>query len=521
MKNLKYFLLIAVALILVYGFKSEDSSDKFKKMKTLFQLTRLIDANYVEDVEMDEILDGAIIGMLNELDPHSSYLSEEHFKNAQEQFAGKFEGIGIEFDILENYITVISPIPGTPSDRAGLQPGDKFIKIDGESAFQITQEEVFKKLRGPKGSKVDVSVQRSGVDGLIEITLIREEIPIFSVLGSFMTDKRTGYVKVNRFAQTTAQEVEDALDKLEHEGMDQLVLDLRNNAGGLMDQAIKIVDMFVASRDTIVFTKGRIQNSNEVHKAHISGTHKLYPVIVLMNRGSASASEIVAGALQDLDRGLIIGETSFGKGLVQRQYALNDGSAARITVAKYYTPSGRLIQRPYDSGLDDYYKSLYTKDREVRDSTLAELPQFTTKNGRKVFGGGGITPDIYFVSENEYSKSTLDILNHPDRFIFNFAETMVNDISEDYSSFDDFNKNYTFKKKYRKKFFSWLDDREIEYSEDEIIEDWYFVENRILSQVSSIIWGKEFLFRKLLDTDPQFQEAILHFKEAKDLISSY
>ncbi|MBC8214427.1 MAG: S41 family peptidase [Candidatus Marinimicrobia bacterium] len=518
MKNIKYFLLTAVALILIYGFKSEDGADKFEKMKTLFQLTRLIDANYVEDVDMGEILDGAIIGMLNELDPHSSYLSEDHFKTSKEQFAGKFEGIGIEFDILDNYITVISPIPGTPSDRAGLKPGDKFIKIDDESAFQITQEEVFKKLRGPKGSRVDVSIKRHGVEDLIEVTLIRDEIPIFSVLGSFMTDEKTGYIKVNRFAQTTAQEVEDALDKLEHSGMEQLVLDLRNNGGGLMDQAIKIVDMFVESRDTIVFTKGRIRNSNEVHKAHISGTHKLYPVIVLMNRGSASASEIVAGALQDLDRGLVVGETSFGKGLVQRQYPLRDGSAARITVAKYYTPSGRLIQRPYDNGLDEYYKSIFANDREARDSVLAELPQFTTKNGRKVYGGGGITPDIYFVSDREYSKSTLKILNNPERIIFNFAETLTDNISEKYSSFDDFKNKFVFKKKYQKKFFSWVDERDIEYDREEVLEDWVFVENRILSQISSIIWGKEFLFRKMLDTDPQFQEAILHFEEAKDLI---
>ncbi len=347
MKMSKYLPYIILGAVLLYGFKSDTARDQFQKMKTLTQIIRLVSENYVEDVDMNEILEGAIIGMLDKLDPHSSYISSEQFELINEQFDGEFEGIGIEFNILEGYITVISPIPGTPSDRAGLQTGDKIVRINNKSAYKITQKDVLQKLKGPKGTSVNVTISRPGMDEDFEVTLIRDKIPIVSVLAAFMLDEKTGYIKINKFSKNTTNEINESLSKLENQGMQQLLLDLRNNGGGMMDQAINIVDMFVSSRDTILFTRGKISGSNEVYRAHKNNMDKDYPVVVLINRGSASASEIVSGAFQDLDRGLVVGETSFGKGLVQRQYPLRDGSAARITIARYYTPSGRLIQRPY------------------------------------------------------------------------------------------------------------------------------------------------------------------------------
>ncbi|MDP6852664.1 MAG: S41 family peptidase [Candidatus Marinimicrobia bacterium] len=520
MKLIKILPYLIFGLVLLWAVKSDTARDQFQKMKTLTQIIRLVSENYVEDVDMNDILEGAIIGMLDKLDPHSSYISEEQFELVNEQFGGEFEGIGIEFNILEGYITVISPIPGTPSDRAGLQSGDKIIRINEESAYKITQKEVLEKLRGPKGTKVDVTISRPGLEEEFQVTLVRDKIPIVSVMAAFMVDDETGYIKVNRFAKTTTEEIKEALSELEDEGMEQLLLDFRNNGGGMMDQAVEIVDMFISSRDTILFTKGKIPGSSEVFRARKNRKDKKYPVITLINRGSASASEIVSGAFQDLDRGLVVGETSFGKGLVQRQYPLRDGSAARITIARYYTPTGRLIQRPYDD-VADYYSDLGRDNREATDSTLAEKPKFTTKNGRTVYGGGGITPDIFSELDLDLSESSREILSHPDRLTFKYAGELKEEIQNRFESFEDFTHQYQLKDKGKAKFYNWLQNQEIEFSEEELDENWAYIENRILAEVSSGIWGKEFLFRKLLDADNQAQEALLHFNEARRLLSDF
>ena len=520
MKQTKYLPHIILGAVLLYGFRSEPARDQFQKMKTLTQVIRLVNDNYVEDVDMNEVLEGAIVGMLDKLDPHSSYISSEQFELINEQFSGEFEGIGIEFSILGGYITVISPIPGTPSDRAGLQTGDKIVRINDVSAYKITQKDVLLKLRGPKGSSVDVTIARPGTDEDIKVTLIRDKIPIVSILAAFMVNEQTGYIKINRFSKTTAIEVKESLSKLENQGMKQLLLDLRNNGGGMMDQAINIVDMFVSSQDTILFTMGKIPGSSEVYRARKSKKDKNYPIVVLINRGSASASEIVSGALQDLDRGLVVGETSFGKGLVQRQYELMDGSAARITIARYYTPSGRLIQRPYQN-IDDYYNDLGKNNREASDSTLSEKPEFITKGGRKVYGGGGISPDIYFEQNLEFNKSTNNILFHPDRLTFKFAEEIKNDIQNKYDTFDDFTKNYQINTKKKNNFFGWLQEQGIEFDKEELEEHWDYIQNRILSNAASSIWGKEYLFKQLLATDTQVQKSLNHFDKAHELISSF
>ena len=519
MKYAKYLPYIILGAVLLYGFKSDAARDQFQKMKTLTQIIRLVSENYVEEVDMNDILEGAIIGLLDKLDPHSSYISSEQFELINEQFGGEFEGIGIEFNILEGYITVISPIPGTPSDRAGLQSGDKIVRINDVSAYKITQKDVLEKLRGPKGTQVDVTISRPGLDEDFEVTLVRDKIPIISVLASFMINDKTGYVKINRFSKTTAREIAESLDKLENLGMEQLLLDLRNNGGGMMDQAISIVDMFVSSRDTILFTKGKIPGSSEVYRARKNNKDKDYPVIVLINRGSASASEIISGAFQDLDRGLVVGETSFGKGLVQRQYPLRDGSAARITIARYYTPSGRLIQRPYDDTAD-YYSDLGRENREATDSTLAEKPVFKTKKGRLVYGGGGITPDIYSELDLDLNSSTRDILSHHDRLTFKFAGELKTEIQNKYDNFMDFNKSYNLNGKRKNNFFSWLKTQEVEFEVEELEENWDYIQNRILSEAASSIWGKEYLFKKLLEEDKQAQEALQHFEEARELIRS-
>lgn len=490
--------------------------DPFRKMKTLAQLIRLVYDNYVEDVDMDEVLNGAFIGMLEKLDPHSSFIPAEDKESIDEVFRGDFEGIGIEFAIIDGYITVISPIPDTPSDRAGIISGDKITKINGESAYKITQKDVVKKLRGPKGSKVVVTIARSNMQETFETTLVRDKIPLKSIASSFILDQQIGYIKVNRFSNTTFDEFNEAIAKLKKNGMKELLIDLRNNGGGLLDQAVKMVDLFVSSRDTIVFTQGRIKGSNSVFKARSHYSDLTLPVVILINNGSASASEIVSGALQDLDRAVIVGEKSFGKGLVQRQYELQDGSAARITIARYYTPSGRLIQKPYDKGLDEYY--LENND----DTSSVNLKEYYTKSGRIVYGGGGITPDIIIENDATYNQSTRDVYFHPDRLLFKYASQIKDSIIDvdmelNNKNYEDFINQYIVN---QNNFITWLDSLEMDYNKEELVEDidWDFIEKRIKAELANTVWGKEYFYKTLINSDLQVQKAKEQFQFARTLL---
>ncbi len=520
MKKYKKYILISstiIGLTLFYSFSSETI---LSKLKTLSYIIRLVENYYVEEVDLTKTIDGAIHGFLEELDPHSSYITSDDFKYMQENLNGNFEGIGIEFAILDGYITIISPIPGTPSDRAGLIGGDKITKINNKSAYKITQEEVFTKLRGEKGSAVEVEIQRFGLPDPLKIKLVRDKIPIHSVMAAFLYDDDTGYIKVNRFAKQTFIEVKEAIDSLETKGMNNIILDLRNNGGGLMDQAISILDLFINSTDTILYTKGRIHNSNEVFYAQKNRNDNTMPISVLINRASASASEIVSGGLQDLDRGIIVGETSFGKGLVQKQFSLDDGSAVRITVAQYYTPSGRLIQRKYEDGLDEYYNDLLTTNREANDSSLVNKPKFKTKKGRDVFGGGGITPDIYASNKINFLDKAQSIITHPSRLIFKYANEIKNDFN---ISFKKFNKQILQKKGANiriEDFILWInkEDALLNIKNKDIQNDWIYLENRILADIANALWGKDYYYQILLKEDNQFLTSLKHLNDAKALV---
>ena len=523
MRKHQKYLLVFITLSSLIMFYSFSSANFLSKLKTLSYIIRLVENYYVDEVDLNKTIDGAIHGLLEELDPHSSYITSDDFKYMQENLDGEFEGIGIEFAILDGYITVISPIPGTPSDRAGLIGGDKITKIDGESAYKITQEEVFKKLRGEKGSSVVVTIQRFGLQEPLEVTLVRDKIPIHSVMASFKYNKDTGYIKVNRFAKQTYDEIYEAIDSLITQGVNNLVLDLRNNGGGLMDQAVSILDLFINSNDTILYTKGRIGDANEVFYATKNKNDQKLPITVLINRASASASEIVSGGLQDLDRGLIVGETSFGKGLVQKQFLLDDGSAVRITVAQYYTPSGRLIQRKFKDGIDEYYNDLLSTNREVHDSSLVDKPKFKTRKGRDVFGGGGITPDIYVSNKNNFSDKTQILLTHPRRLLFKYANETKDNFEQKYKSFEKFNsiilKNKGFNIS-KDSFLKWVNnqDEALNIESIDLDKDWVYLENRILADIASSIWGKNYYYNILLNEDNQFLTSLENTHKAKELV---
>ena len=380
------------------GWKPLDPNTTTRKYSTLLFL---INNYYMDTVNMQQLTEKAIVATLKDLDPHSAYISKKDVERANEPLVGNFEGVGITFQLFKDTILVIAPVPGGPSDKAGIMAGDKIIKVDGEDAFgsKITNDWVMKHLRGKKGTKVVVSIYRNGIKNLLDFHITRDVIPLKSLDAAFMLNKTTGYIKLNRFAQRSTEEFNQAIDSLKRQGLKNLIFDLRGNSGGYLSTAQGIADEFLDAKKLIVYTEG-IHSPRQNLYASKTGNFENGKLIVLINEGSASASEIVSGALQDWDRALLIGRRSFGKGLVQRPFRLPDGSVVRLTVARYHTPSGRWIQKPYNHGVDAYYRDLEErmKHGELIHPDSIHFPdslKFQTASGRTVYGGGGIMPDIF------------------------------------------------------------------------------------------------------------------------------
>ncbi len=505
---------------MAYSYGNNPFSTIKNKMQVLNQILVYINELYFEAVDMEDLMDGAFTGIMKELDPHSVFIPAKEMEEIDEQFRGNFQGIGIEFDILNGYITVIAPVADSPSEKVGLQPGDKIIAINGEDAFEITKKEVFEKLRGPKGTSVDVTIRRSGEKKPFDVTIIRDHIPIYSVRAAVMLDDTTGYIWLTRFSATSIKEVQSALAKLRSENMTQLVFDLRNNSGGYLDQAAAIADLFIVSEDTLVYTKGKRRDVEQVYVGDTRTGEDDFPVIILVNRGSASASEIVAGAVQDLDRGIIVGETTFGKGLVQRQIPLQDGSAIRVTIARYFTPSGRLIQRPFENGdTHAYYKELYEKNREEKLDSLKEtLPKYTTRAGRTVYGGGGITPDVYLPFKNTSLEETRKLLWNSKRPIFNWSSQYAQKAKGSFSDFDDFKSNWALEDKDLDDFIVYLDENEIPYDLESIETDKSVLISNIKAEIAGALWSRNEAVGIRLTNDNQVMGALEHFNEARQFV---
>tara|TARA_B100000902_G_C27314217_1_gene920250 strand:- start:1564 stop:3132 length:1569 start_codon:yes stop_codon:yes gene_type:complete len=510
---------LAVLFFLKLDSNQPQNPNKFDRLNSFFKVLRLIDDKYVDDPDLSSLTEGAISGMLNELDPHSVYINKGDYQQTEEDMKGEFDGIGVEFSIIDDYITVIAPIIDGPSYKAGIQSGDQIVKINGESAYQIKTSDVLKKLKGPKGTQVTVTIQRKGLEQF-DRTLIRDRIPLKSVPTYFMLDQDVGYIKLSKFSRKTFNEFYDAFNELENNGMNKLLLDLRNNPGGLLDQAINMLDMFISSNDTLLYTKGRIPDSNSAIRANYSRFDKdKLPIISIINRGSASASEIISGTLQDLDRGLVIGETSFGKGSVQQHYDLDDSTAVRITVAKFYTPSGRSIQRDYNSGDDDYYYNLNIDNRELSDSIKADLPQFKTRKGRTVYGGGGITPDIYFQDTTKLSEKAVDLIYNAQRPIFNYTESIKKNYLTDSSiSYDELIMRSS-KEINIIDFIIWLKDNDYNYIQLDIEKDWNHIKNRIIAELANKVFDRRSYYKTLIMNDKTVLEALNYFDEAKTLLN--
>ena len=483
---------------------------------------------YVEDVDTGKLTESAINGLLNQLDPHSVYIPAAEMQRVTEGFQGSFEGIGIEYQVLADTLLVVAPIAGGPSEALGIQSGDKIVRINDSSAIGITQEGVQKKLRGPKGSRVKVSIVRAGMAGLLDFDITRDKIPIYTVDASFMINGQTGYVSVNRFAAKTHDEFFAALSKLSGEGMKRLVLDLRANPGGYLEQAYKLVDELMPRGRKIVYTKGRRPEFDDEYVSSGAGKFKDVTLIILVNAGSASASEIVAGAVQDWDRGLIVGETTFGKGLVQRQFDLKDGSAFRLTTARYYTPSGRLIQRPYDQDKAKYARAAYERHEvegdnvthsEERDSTR---PVFKTMGGRIVYGGGGITPD-YIVKSDHLTEYTVQLrsrnvfLQFADKYLDRHGAELKSQYGKDPSRFaEEFDVTGAMLADIQ----ALAKAAGAPFKQEEYDKDLHYIKAFTKAFIARGIWGNEGSSRVMLREDGQFQKAMALFPETERILSN-
>jgi len=436
-KYIPLLLSLAVAAGIFIGSKLNfnDTTEKIfatnSKKDKLNRLIDYIDYEYVDSVNTDSIVDVTVNGILENLDPHSVYIPSDQYAENAEDMRGKFVGIGISFYVYEDSIAVIRTIKGGPAERAGLQGGDRILYADGKKMFgkDFVRDSITQYLKGEIHSKVDLKVKRQGVDELLDVRVRRKEVPLVSIDASYRLTKEIGYIKINRFSETTYDEFEDALEYQMDRGIKTLVLDLRANPGGYIGVAEKIVDEFLEKEKLILITRNKNGDEEKTYATR-GGEFEDGKVYVLINENSASASEIVAGALQDNDRGVIVGRRSFGKGLVQREMALGDGSAVRLTIARYYTPTGRSIQRPYGNGNDAYYSDYEKRYRNGEllsaDSIqVADSLRFVTPGGKVVYGGGGIVPDIFVPKDTSVENETLQYVSRSgfmSYFIFEYLE---------------------------------------------------------------------------------------------------
>ncbi|WP_018476565.1 S41 family peptidase [Pontibacter roseus] len=484
-----------------------------------------IDRDYVDTVDTEALTDHAITKMLEKLDPHTSYIPSADLAMARSYLEGDFEGIGVEFNIFKDTIYVITPLSGGPSEAAGIQSGDKIIKVDGENVagIGINNEGVFKRLRGPKGTTVNLEIQRKANPKLLPFSISRNKIPTVSVDVSYMVNNNTGYIKVSRFSANTFEEFKQSLTALRKKGMQQLILDLRGNPGGYMDHATRMADEFIAGDKMIVYTDGKGTRYDSKSFARTRGDFESGPLIVLLDEGSASASEIVAGALQDNDRALIVGRRSFGKGLVQMPIPLNDGSELRLTISRYYTPSGRSIQKPYVAGAEDYQKDLLHRLENGEffhpDSSLfVDSLKYKTTKGRVVYGGGGIMPDVFVPRDTtELSEYLSQLYNK--NVLREYALGYYNDNRKtlEKMSFDKFNKSFVVTDKMLQDFRRVAAQSDVAYDEAQYNRSKELLRNNLKAFIGRSVYGNEGFFPVLHEKDEEFQQALRQFGQAQRL----
>ena len=502
-----FILFIGFGLFLVSEVPAQFLSEQTIKLD---KALRLIDSYYVDSVNQDNLVEDAIIGVLKDLDPHSVYISKEEVKEMNEPLVGNFEGIGIQFNLLFDTIFVISPISGGPSEKLGIRAGDRIIFIDEENVagVKISNNGVRDRLLGKKGTKVKVSIKRRGVTELLDFVITRDKIPIFSLDASYMVNRDIGYMRFNRFSATTMEEFNKAIEDLHREGMESMILDLRSNGGGLLDAAVKMADEFLGKGKLIVYMKGTKMPQQDFF-ASARGGQETGRLVVLVDEGSASSSEIVTGAIQDWDRGLVIGRRSFGKGLVQRPFYLPDGSVIRLTIARYYTPSGRLIQKSYKEGYDNYLNDMNNRfsHGELISADSIHFPdslKFYTKiNKRPVYGGGGIMPDIFVPLDTTVNYSYFNALVRNGiitNYVLSFVDKNRKRIETEHKQFSFFKSNFKVDKEMLDKLLEMADSEGMERNEEAFISAQKQIQLSVKALIARDIWNMSEYF-EIMNTE--------------------
>lgn len=516
---------LAAGVLIGAGINSKSSSDEVTKdIQKLREVLTLVKKEYVDDTKTDGLVEDAIVHLLGKLDPHSAYISARDRISANEDLKGNFEGIGIEFSIFHDTLVVVTALSGGPSEAVGLRSGDKIIKVNDSTiaGVKLTNGDVQRHLKGPKGTEVKIEVLRRNKKEPITFTIVRDKIPQFSVDASYMVDPEIGYIKVNRFSQTTHEEVKTALAKLRKEGMKKLVLDLQGNPGGYMDQAIAIADEFLPAGEKIVFTNGQEKKYNENAMATKEGDFEQGDLIVLVNEGSASASEIVSGALQDNDRALVVGRRSFGKGLVQRPFDLNDGSEIRLTISRYYTPSGRSIQKPYENN-DDYDKDIVKRYKHGEFFTADSVKfndslKYKTLNGRTVYGGGGIMPDYFVPLDTTLTSKYFNELSYANvlrEYSFTYGEQNKEALQK--KGFRDYQQNFIVNDNMLNQVVALGQKIKIQPDYKDLAKNKMLFQIYLKAEIARRVWDNSHFYPIFNETNEVLQQAIKLFDRIPDL----
>lgn len=500
------------------------SSEVGKDVQKLREVLTYIDQKYVDEVKTDKLVDESIQHLLAKLDPHSVYIPASDRILANEDLRGNFDGIGVEFNIFQDTIVIISALAGGPSEALGILSGDKIIKVDGKDVAGVgmTSPDVMKLLKGPSGTDVKVAIQRSGVAEPLEFTIVRDKIPQFSLDVAYMVDPETGYIKISRFAATTYTEFSAALEKLKSRGMKRLILDLQSNGGGYMQVAIQMADDFLSGGKKIVYTNGKDKKLNTDATSTARGNFEEGALIVLLNEWSASASEILAGALQDNDRALVVGRRSYGKGLVQNPFDLSDGSELRLTISRYYTPSGRSIQKPYDDE-EEYSQDILSRYKKGEffhaDSIhFNDTLKYTTQNGRTVYGGGGIMPD-YFIpldtTQNSHYLNELYATTTIYEYAFKYADKNKKELED--KGFDAFFTKFSVTDAMLNDLVKLGQQKKLKPDFEELRTKKRLFQIHVKAQIARKVWGNDGLYPIMNENNEIFQQAVKLFDRIPEL----
>lgn len=515
---------MSVAVLLSSSVSAQDAMQKMN------YFLRLLQNQYVEEVNLDSLVEIGITSILEKLDPHSVYLSPDELKKANEPLEGNFEGVGIQFNIFEDTINVVHVIIGGPSQQVGIQDGDKIITVDGDTVagVGITNDGVFKRLRGPKGTEVVVGIKRDGIPEILEFLIIRDKIPLYALDASYLTPDKIGYIKLSRFASSATSEVTAAIDSLNKLGMKSLILDLTGNGGGYLNQAEGLADLFLEKDKLIVYTEGRAQPRQELHATE-EGNFEKGRLVIMIDGSSASASEIVSGAVQDWDRGILVGRRTYGKGLVQKGYSLPDYSAVRLTMAHYYIPSGRSIQRPYKSGHQKYAEDILERyeSGELFDETkmtLSDSTPYYTNGKRLVYGGGGVIPDVYVPVDTSWRTDFYSKILRSgafSKFTLKYVNEHRAELNKAYPDVQEFNKKFVVDDALWKEFLAYTEKNDIK-SDADYSKSEYNMKLQLKAMVAQTLFNSKAFYQIINELDPIYNKAleVIRGKEYKKILKT-